>query len=228
MKLLSFDVGIKNLAYCLLDTDNENILDWGILNISVDPVCEHSLKGNSCDKSAKKETKDKGIKLCSSHIKLKMYKDIPMKNISKLKNPMLDLGKQIVKKLSEKENFLDVDIVCIENQPALKNPTMKSVQMIIYSYFLIEGVTTLKTIKDIQMINARNKLKIYNGPKVECNIKETYKRNKFLAIQYTDYMIKENNHIDKKYHQLYNDSKKKDDLSDSYLQGIYYIRKLNN
>ena len=37
-----------------------------------------------------------------------------------------------------KKNFLNVNTVCIENQPALKNPIMKSVQMIIYSYFLIK------------------------------------------------------------------------------------------
>ena len=53
---------------------------------------------------------------------------------------MLDQGKCIVEKLQKKEHFLDVDLVVIENQPALKNPTMKSIQMMIYSYFLIDGV----------------------------------------------------------------------------------------
>ena len=57
----------------------------------------------------------------------------------------------LLKKLGEIE-WGKIDKVVIENQPALKNPTMKSVQMILYSYFLIEGVTTLKTIQDIQMI----------------------------------------------------------------------------
>ena len=41
-------------------------------------------------------------------------------------------------------------------------------------------------------------------------------------------MIRENPHIDNVYHKLYDESKKKDDLSDAYLQGIYYINKLNN
>ena len=215
-KILSFDVGIKNLAYCLLDCDTKSIEDWGILNISVDPVCDHK----SCDKSASK--RDGDFKLCTGHSKLKMYKDRKFKNLKKIDNHMFHMGKQIIKTLDEKENFLNVDIVCIENQPALKNPTMKSVQMIIYSYFL------MKEIKDLQMINARNKLKVYKGPKIECDSKESYKRNKFLAIKYCDYMIKENKLIDEKYHKLYDESKKKDDLSDSYLQGIYYIDKLNN
>ena len=223
MKILSFDVGIKNLAYCLLDTEKLTIDDWNIINISVDPTCDHVNKGKCCDKTATKMTKDSGFKLCTGHCKIKLYKDKKMRNVPKLENRMLSLGNQIVKKLDEKKNFLNMDVVCIENQPALKNPTMKSVQMIIYSYFLMNGLA-----KDIQMINARNKLKVYTGPKIECDIKETYKRNKFLAIKYCDYMIRENSHIDSVFHKLYDDSKKKDDLSDAYLQGIYYINKLNN
>ena len=131
---------------------------------------------------------------------------------------MFQLGKSIIKTLDEKKNFLESDIVIIENQPALKNPTMKSVQMIVYSYFLMN-----ENIKDIQMINARNKLKAYDGPKVECDIKETYKRNKYLAIQYTRYMLYQNSKISYDYHKLFEESKKKDDLSDSYLQGLYFI-----
>ena len=214
MKLLSFDVGIKNLAYCLLN-DNK-IEDWGIINISIEPVCDH----NNCDKSAKKIYND--IKLCNNHIKLKKYKDKKMKNIPKIKNNILELGKNIINKLEEKNNFLEVDAVCIENQPALKNPTMKTVQMILYSYFLINGISTNKPINDLQMVNARNKLKVYNGPKIECDIKNKYNKNKFLAIQYCEYMIKEENND---FISLYQNSKKKDDLADAYLQGIYFNNK---
>jgi hypothetical protein len=228
MKVLSFDVGIKNLAYCLLDSEDKSILDWGILNISVEPTCEHMIKGKCCDKTAKKMIKDTEFKLCTAHTKIKLYKDKKLKNVPKLDNPMLLLGKQIVKTLDEKSNFLKVDTVIIENQPALKNPTMKSVQMILYSYFLVNGITSNEVMEDIQMINARNKLKAYSGPKIECDIIDKYKRNKFLAIKYCDYMIRENDKIDDIYRKLYEDSKKKDDLSDAYLQGIYFIQKLND
>ena len=232
MKILSFDVGIKNLAYCLLNSENNSIEDWGILNISIDPTCDHQIKNKLCNKTAKKIIKDTEFKLCTTHCKIKKYKDKKFKNIPKINNPIFLLGKKIINTLDEKHNFLDIDIVCIENQPALKNPTMKSIQMILYSYFLIKGVTTLKVIKDIQMINARNKLKVYKGPNIiipyENNKKNKYKINKFLAIKYCEYMIHENSYIDKKYHKLYDESKKKDDLSDAYLQGIYYIEKLNN
>ena len=49
------------------------------------------------------------------------------------------------------------------------------------------------TIHNIEMINARNKLKVYDGPKVECpyenNKKNRYKINKYLAIEYCKHMI---------------------------------------
>ena len=217
MKILSFDVGIKNLAYCLLNSEDNSIEDWGILNISVDPVCEHQMKHRKCDNTAKKMIKDTEFKLCTSHCKNKEYKDKKLRNVRKIENPMFELGKQIVKKLNEKENLLNVDIVCIENQPALKNPTMKSVQMILYSYFLMNG-----TINNIQMINARNKLKVYKGPEVECKFTDKYKKNKYLSVEYTKLMILEE---DQEFIDLFNESKKKDDLADAYLQGIYFIEK---
>ena len=37
MSILSFDIGIKNLAYCQLCSNNK-ILDWGIINISCDDI----------------------------------------------------------------------------------------------------------------------------------------------------------------------------------------------
>ena len=132
----------------------------------------------------------------------------------------------MVKLLDTKPNFLEVNNVLIENQPALKNPTMKTVQMILYSYFLINGVNKPdKPLDNIEMINARNKLKVYKGPPVVCIIKNKYNKTKYLGIQYCKYMINENDKIDQKYRDKFQNSKKQDDLSDAYLQGMYWIKK---
>ena len=75
MSILSFDIGIKNLAFCQL-SENKEIEDWGIINISCDCICEHkNTKGNLCDKSATYITTwfDKQVKLCTGHSKLKQY-----------------------------------------------------------------------------------------------------------------------------------------------------------
>lgn len=56
MKVLSFDVGIKNLAYCLINKneDNFNIEDWGIINLDDDrKKCTIiNKKNNKCSKTA--------------------------------------------------------------------------------------------------------------------------------------------------------------------------------
>ena len=34
MIIVSFDIGIKNLAYCMLDSEDNTILDWNVLDCS--------------------------------------------------------------------------------------------------------------------------------------------------------------------------------------------------
>ena len=223
MKLISFDIGIKNLAYCVIDSELCSILDWGVLDISTCDKCEHIMKGmKPCEKDAKVTINN--TRLCTAHQKLSQYKGLKSKKIPKQINPMLQLGQKLVSVLDEHPIFLTVDHVLLENQPALKNPTMKSVQMLVYSYFLIKGVTfTTSPTKNIEMINARNKLKAYKGEPIPCDIKDRYKRTKWLGIQYCEKMISENTQIEECYKTLFKSSKKRDDLADAYLQGMYWL-----
>ena len=219
MNVLSFDIGIKNLCYCTLNSDRK-IVDWKILNISNDVPCCHLLRNKTeCGKGATHICGDKY--LCNTHSKHKSYGKV--KKFKNKKNSLFYIGQNLIQQLSQID-VTDVTDVIVENQPSLKNPTMKSIQMIVYSYFLMNGVCNRDSkIERLEMINARNKLKVYKGEPVECDIKDTYKRNKWLAVEYCKRMI-----VDEKqeYIDLYNESKKKDDLSDSYLQGIYYIDKI--
>jgi len=219
MKYLSFDVGIKNLAYCSLNEDKK-ILDWGIINLNKDPKCQCGLQ-KECSKTATYQVTDienNEVKYCcSTHVK--KYKKKKKLNSN---YDMFKISQILVEELNSKTDFLNHEIICIENQPALKNPTMKSIQMILYSYFIIEGVCKDPICSNVQMINARNKLKVYKGEPVECKFTDKYKRNKYLSVEYTKLMILEE---EQKFIDLFAESKKKDDLADAYLQGIYYIEK---
>ena len=77
MKLVSFDVGIKNMAYCLFDISGESIKvdDWNVINLMPDAnkqvilcTCEITIKGNKAEYICFRETlwqKSKIYKWCT-------------------------------------------------------------------------------------------------------------------------------------------------------------------
>jgi hypothetical protein len=78
MKILSIDVGIKNLAFCLLEKDNENadkigILEWDTVNLAqqVEAKCCEIEKNSVCNKPAK-FTKDSKC-YCLKHSKKQKF-----------------------------------------------------------------------------------------------------------------------------------------------------------
>ena len=85
----------------------------------------------------------------------------------------------------------NVKYVLIENQPALKNPTMKHIQMFVYSFFMMKGVMEdHHLLKRYIWLTPVNKLKVYKGRPLPCPYKEKYKQNKYLSVKYTELMIK--------------------------------------
>lgn len=79
MKVLSFDVGIANLAYCVLEKleDEFKILKWGVINLVDDrQKCDFQMTNKKCDNNAQfviydkdksKDELDKSIYTCSRH-----------------------------------------------------------------------------------------------------------------------------------------------------------------
>ena len=139
------------------------------------------------------------------------------------------LHKKIFDKPIENLDFLlDVDGVLIENQPGFKNPRMKSIASTVYDYFLIRGLidkTKNSKIKFVKYISPSNKLKIDSNKTIKtlgnAGEDKKYKITKSLGIEYTKILI--NN--DKFFYDFLEKEKKKDDLCDSYLQGVYYLNK---
>ena len=241
MKLLSIDVGIKNLAVCVIEFDasgNNKILEWVIIN-SIQDLLDNQLtccvtkKGVLCKKVAVNKVilGDKvlgfcHLKNCQKEVKgsyskkqIKKYKKINANHIA-----LSLLGKNIYHGLNSLDNLLDLDFVIIENQPVLKNPKMKSVQMIIYSYFLFSKESK-KLNHSLILFNARSKLKIYDGPEIECKQKNKYSQRKFLSVEYTKYFLNKNPYNKKNWSEIFSKSKKQDDLADSYLQALTYYHK---
>ena len=93
MRLISFDIGIKNMAYCILSTDSSNIdiLDWNVLNLmdSEQPkrICNCIIPPKSkkqqpkpCMKVAKFQKS--GNYYCEKHAKSNTQYFMPMKQTS--------------------------------------------------------------------------------------------------------------------------------------------------
>ena len=202
MKILSWDIGIYNCSYILVEViPKSNETD------SLEVIVNSSEQNSS------------GKFIINDWDIVNFLDDEKMK-----KNRTL-LFQNIPKKLDEIPELLNVDIVLIENQPSLKNPQMKSVQMILYSYFLIKG-DNLK----IEFISATNKLKIIKNnetlnemiDEIKLKTKNSYLQKKKISIAYCERLLNENDNY-KNYLDFYKNNKKKDDLADSFLQCLYYV-----
>ena len=174
MIILSFDVGIKNLAYCQIDSFDKSILDWFIVDCSSD------------------------------------------------NNYVL----KIITELDSIGNLLESDIILIEKQPSF-NPKMRIISTVIYVYFTLRLQHELNKKIKIMYYSPKNKLKLCNELDIIKNKstsrnkkdkRNNYLVNKKAAIQQTQILLNNSPFL-----QYFNSHKKKDDLADSYLQGISYI-----
>jgi hypothetical protein len=196
MIYISFDIGIKNLALCILKkTESEiNILDWRIISL------------------ADKKKDIKGIDDISERIYMEL--DNIIGNLKEL-------------------GINEIDYVLIENQPSNLNGIMKTIQYIIYCYFSLLKYWD-KIIDNVVLVNASLKTKTHDyKPDIQVKMDETqktkndkgfrrdkYKMNKQTSIEICKNYIKEDAYLC----DIFDNNKKKDDLSDACLQAVAYIR----
>lgn len=136
----------------------------------------------------------------------------------------------LIAKLSDKfviDNDCEpFDYVLIENQPVQKNPVMKSIQIVIYTFFTMlshqYGNDTI-----VKLVSACNKLKVHYKPDKPTADKPTplsYKDKKLLSITYTRHYLN-TILVDEVNLQKFEKERKKDDLADSFLQCVQFIEK---
>ena len=270
MKILSIDVGIKNLAFCLFEksptAEHFKVTKWDTINISEQEDTQKCLfveKNIMCNKPAKfkkdhncyclKHSKKQQLHIPTSEQKpsfinkqkiQKLYEIADSHNIkyeNKVKKAdlvtlineyinknyfetieskkaadvnLFNIGLNIKTKFDKLfENEGQIDYVIIENQISPIATRMKTIQGMIVQYFIMSKLK----VEYIEFISASNKLK-------DCDLKDKTKYSdrkklgitKCLEIITTDFRF--NEHVD-----YFNGHKKKDDLSDSFLQGIWFI-----
>jgi hypothetical protein len=200
-------------------------------------ICQWCTPKNKCEKKSK-YINSKNECYCNTHAKSvfkkikDQYKIKPLKRKSVSSISIDDLKVELIKKLEDKRSFMTANIILIENQPSMKNPKMKAISSTIYDYFLIRGIfdkeVTKSNITRVKFMSPSNKLKLANEGdtkklvKLKGNDAKTYKLTKTLGIKYCSEMIEPYEN----WKFVFNQHKKKDDLADSFLQGMYYFNEM--
>lgn len=322
MRVISFDVGIKNMAFCLFDVSvsHVSILQWDILNLTDSsnttknkPLCnciippkKKNEKGENkkCNNLAKYQKND--MFFCNKHAsKSNAYiireKECRPNAINKLKVDQLkelfvkynivlpetkktrtelithandwfsshcfdvveetkskradeynlvDIGKNLKKKLGEIPDLDQISIVLIENQISPIANRMKTIQGMLAQYFImindsvhIEFVSSSNKLSQLTRSSPlgekevdvkTNEKTIKNNEKRETtdtfsqsteSKPSKYKQNKKDGIQVCGELLDHYESLHSWKHVLNNNDKKRDDLADCFLQGVWYLRK---
>ena len=221
MKVFGSDIGCKNLAYCIFNI-NDGMIDiehWDLVDLR-DCVCNKKLRnGKICNKTASWEycnSDNEIIKVCNTHKNSKC---------KKIKYTECDDLNVYANKL--KSYYDNIDINCdkygLENQPSMKNPKMKSIQMLLFSYLSYYKHNN----NDIEMINPKMKLSLIDN---ECkkiiksvNKSKQYKITKQLGIIITKYIIEHEVNDKDKWLDVIKDKSKQDYLCDAFLHAYYLV-----
>jgi len=236
--IVTVDVGLKNLAFCIMECENPkelstyNIKLWNVYNTLETPVylCKGILKsGKTCGKRCLYKYQNGELELeytCKLHFpKSQIIKSNNHYKQKRVDEYLLqDITKIVLTKMNSifEENsdlFDKVTKVLIELQPKINNK-MKLISHLIYSKFVELFINNPKT--TIRFVRAAQKLKAYKGPIIMCNLKGAYARRKYLSIQYTKWFL--NNKFSKeekeKWLDVFLSNNKQDDLGDVFLMAI--------
>ncbi len=153
--------------------------------------------------------------------------NIPDKKIPCAVAALQTIGLNIISFFDAVKGIRDVTHVIIENQIGPLATKMKTVQGMLMQYFIMRNVNVC-----VEFISASNKLKdfpthvskVTDADTIEKQKKQDYKGRKKQAVAIcTDFLTNEASLACWK--DFFNSCKKKDDLSDCFLQGIWYLQK---
>ena len=164
----------------------------------------------------------------NEYINNKCFKEITSSNASQI--DLITIGKNIKNKFN-KIFLIDekIDYVLIENQISPIANRMKTIQGMIAQYFIMNSNT-----QHIEFVSSINKLKNNSKDKIQIeqsinakndnsdNANNDYKSRKKQGIVKCLEILTQEHHFNNML-PFFNNHKKKDDLSDCFLQGLWFI-----
>ena len=174
------------------------------------PIHTQSVKKqiNSSIKLTNEQKKNIIVENIQKFMKEKVFEPIDYDSANNIN--LVDLGVNMLYQYDEIFNNYNIDKVIIENQIGTVATRMKTIQGMIMQYFI------MKHTQDIEFISSTNKLKLFVKEKT------TYAERKQLGIIYCLNIISKNNLLTQ-WWDIFNAHKKKDDLADCFLQGLWYM-----
>lgn len=202
-------IHIRKQPYCLMSKDYplENLSKKSFSELI--NIVEHYQKTNPLvDLECNSKNKTLLLKQIKNIKDTKMW--MPIKKCITKEYDLVTLGKTIQSKYDERFNNYTIDIILIENQLGNIAPRMKCIQGMVTQYFI------MKNQDKIEFVSATNKLKRFIGKSSK------YAERKKKGIEVTKQFIDNHDQL-MNWKSHFEDHKKKDDLADSFLQGIWYI-----
>lgn len=228
--IISFDIGIINLAYCIMQIpcpDSEpEVFDWGIIRLADgDPkkTCSRKMKnGTVCTRKA--FYTDSNIKTRNNGV-CKMHKttddDGLERNVTVENATEWELKSMLFAELDSDTKYLNVNSILIENQPLKAREKIKGIGHALFDYYVLRGsVDNGRVYDELKFIDAKNKLTVYTGPALSCHLKTQYARNKWYSVRYCQWIIRNQVTLLNYFDSVH----KKDDLADCFLQGLWYLK----
>lgn len=271
-RIISFDVGIKNLAYCVAnvtDSDQQwNVEKWGVIDLTgwTQPTCTHcknralfQFGGQTvCKRHAKltsgmmppvsntkgalrwklERLREVALALGHDTATVETQKKTPLISFIKealatkclepigppkaAEMDMIDLGRRMTVELDALlEDTPAIDIVLVENQIGTIATRMRTLQGMLYQYFIIRSPKA-----NICTVSSSNKLKVTFPVEVTAALSAfdttSYAGRKKMGVAAVRAWLGVNGEL--ALLSLFEKSKKKDDLADSLLQLVWYAQ----
>jgi hypothetical protein len=187
-------------------------------------VDEFAIPGMSVKMNKKELLEKMEVFFCS-----KLFQKIDDVKIVKTQNiNLIELGRNMAKILDKVPDLGLLTHVILENQISTLANRMKTIQGMLAQYFIMRFGDAVV----IEFVSSSNKLKSFPKNTEESTSDNNYKQHKSDAVFYTKEILIKNallNSCCPNDGESWIDalvSKKKDDLCDSFLQGIWYLNKM--
>jgi hypothetical protein len=166
------------------------------------------------------QTKKSAIENLEKYMQENSLELIQLKKKSANDLDLITLGQNMMLALDQNTHIEGITHVIIENQISPIANRMKTVQGMLAQYFIMRVPGC-----HIEFVSSANKLKAFTSSKSDENLpakqKDEYKQHKRDGVYYCDQVLQQNKQICC-WQDTFNFSKKKDDLADAFLQGLWY------